>query len=240
MSDKLKNHSCVFFINIYLEVKKMTNSELYTKIKEKTNAPLLSAKMEMLSNVVRSDSVFTLIKIFKNSPYYFDDTVSLDDIINFKKEWTELYEKILNLKKSDNNSDDINRLTNELYDLEKKYTPLHTALMSAICNVNEYVDKIDENLLSSILYTICFEYAISGDYTHFLSCDIHHYRDNTYISTRFKCNLVNEFDHLHMIKLIKKVNKFLGNEYEFDNKYIKYTIIDGYFRLTIRIPDSVG
>jgi len=218
----------------------MTNSELYTKIKEKTNTPLLFAEMEMLSNVIRRESVDTLIKIFKNSPYYFDSIESLCDIIIFKKEWTELYEKILNLKKIDDNSDDINRLTNELYDLEKKYTPLHSALISAISNVNEYVDKIDENLLSSILYSICFEYAISGNYTHFLSCNIHHYKDNTYISTRFKCNLVNEFDHLHMIKLIKKVNKFLGNEYEFDNKYIKYTIIDGYFRLTIRIPDSVG
>lgn len=91
-------------------------------------------------------------------------------------------------------------------------------------------------IFHEVLYTMCKEYIIYGDYEKPFSCKIDYHMSNIYIITKFKLKNVSEFDFISVLKTSISINKRMGNDSVSDNDYVHYNIDnDGLFHI-IRIP----
>ena len=127
--------------------------------------------------------------------------------------------------------------------LENKYVPVYCPFSKADINFGVY-DKY-ENLIRKmgfaeifheILYTMCKEYIIYGDYEKPFSCKIDHRMSNIYITTKFKLKNVSEFDFISVLKTSISINKRMGNDSVSDNDYVHYNIDNDGLIHIIRLP----
>ena len=195
----------------------------------------------VIRDIIKNNDINDLVKTMRNAGTLKTGD-SLDKVIHFKNEYKSICDKLGKIDTDDQSIEKIT-LVAELSTLENKYVPVYCPFSKADINFGVY-DKY-ENLIRKmgfaeifheILYTMCKEYIIYGDYEKPFSCKIDHRMSNIYITTKFKLKNVSEFDFISVLKTSISINKRMGNDSVSDNDYVHYNIDnDGLFHI-IRLP----
>ena len=195
----------------------------------------------VISDIIENNDINDLVKTMRNAGTLKTGD-SLDKVIHFKNEYKSICDKLDKINTADQSIEKIT-LVAELSTLENKYVPVYCPFSKADINFGVY-DKY-ENLIRKmgfaeifheILYTMCKEYIIYGDYEKPFSCKIDHRMSNIYITTKFKLKNVSEFDFISVLKTSISINKRMGNDSVSDNDYVHYNIDNDGLIHIIRLP----
>ena len=197
----------------------------------------------VINDIIKNNDIEDLAKTMRNAGTLKTGD-SLDKVIHFKNEYKSICDKLGKIDTGDQSIEKIT-LVAELSTLENKYVPVYRPFSKSDINFGVH-DKYEYlirkmgfvEIFHEVLYTMCKEYIIYGDYEKPFSCKIHCRMGNIYIVTKFKVKNVSEFDFISVLKTITYINKRMGNEPVSDNDYVHYGIDnDSLFYMGIRLPE---
>lgn len=197
----------------------------------------------VINDIIENNDISDLVKTMRNAGT-LNTGDSLDKIIHFKNEYKSIRDEFNKIDIDDQSIEKVTLIT-ELSALENKYIPVYHPFLKADINFGVY-DKYEDlirkmgfvEIFHEVLYTMCKEYIIYGDYEKPFSCKIDRRMGNIYIVTKFKVKDVPEFDFISILKTSISINKRMGNEPVSDNDCVHYGIDnDGLFYMGIRLPE---
>ena len=197
----------------------------------------------VITSIIENNDISDLVKTMRNAGTLKTGD-SLDKVIHFKKEYKSIRDEINKIDMDDQSIEKVT-LVAELSTLENEYAPVYYPFSKADINFGVY-DKYEylirkmgfAEIFHEVLYIMCKEYIIYGDYEKPFSCKIDRRMGNIYIVTKFKLKNVSEFDYISVLNTSISINKRMGNEPVSDNDYVHYNIDnDGLFHNIIRLPE---
>ena len=197
----------------------------------------------VITGIIENNDISDLVKTMRNAgTLKTGDT--LDKVIHFKREYKSIRDELNKIDISDQSIEKLTLIT-DLSTLENKYVPVYCPFSKADINFGVY-DKYEylirkmgfAEIFDEVLYSMCKEYIIYGDYEKPFSCKIDRRMGNIYIVTKFKVKNVSEFDFISVLKTSISINKRMGNDSVSDNDYVHYNIDnDSLFYMGIRLPE---
>jgi hypothetical protein len=197
----------------------------------------------VLKGIIENNDISDLVKTMRNAGTLKAGD-SLDKVIQFKRKYRSICDELNEIDMSDQSFEKVTLIT-ELSTLENEYAPVYYPFSKADINFGVY-DKYEylirkmgfAEIFHEVLYTMCKEYIIYGDYEKPFSCKIDRRMGNIYIVTKFKLKNVSEFDYISVLNTSISINKRMGNEPVSDNDYVHYNIDnDGLFYMGILLPE---
>lgn len=195
------------------------------------NDILTLSRIKVIDDVISNYDITEFLKMLKNSPSSKCKKMDLDDIIKIKQQWNELSSAVY--QAIENGDDNVDQLFDQQFEIREKYFSHVVPMVSCPKDLKEY--EIYDDIVT-VLYK---EYLLAGNLREPLQMNVNKTASFIYIRTSFPIRKKN-FDVLLMVKLLKKVNKYItGNDCSFEQRYMNYQTDNHIFTCDIKIPVRV-
>lgn len=193
---------------------------------------LTLSRIKVIDEVISDYDITEFLKMLKNSPSSKCKKMDLDSIAKIKQQWNDL--SLAVSQAIENDDDNIDHLFDQQFEIREKYFPHEIPVVSCPDDLKRYEIYVD---IATVLYK---EYLLAGNLREPLEMNVNKTASFIYIHTRFSIRIKKNFDVLLMVKLLKKVNKYItGNDCSFEQRYMNYQIENHKFTCDIKIPIRV-